>query len=392
MPAGEDQVGGPPIAVLQVAPRLCHGCPESFAVDLALTARAAGGRSLVASAGGDLAEPLRAAEIPLHPMPVDGGRGNESRLARLIRRERVDVVHAHGVAGLDAVPAARRCGVPAMLGLHHLPEDGRLRERLIGCAAAADFVLFGSEAVAEAVAGAVRIEPARMGTLRPGVDLSRFDPERVPADRIIRLARQWHLPDEARIVLAPAALRPGEGHELLIEALALLDASDLHAVLMGCEDDGPAALDRLLALADVRGLGARVCLVEECRQRPAAQMLADVVVVASPRPEVAAAAVAEALAMGRPLVAVENAGVEGLFGDAPVAWLVPPEEPRVLAQAVAEALALTAAERAVLGARAIEEARARFDRAVACTAVLSLYESLLEDGASGRRAAAARPV
>lgn len=380
-PAGEDQVGGPPIAVLQVAPRLCPGCPESLAVDLAATARSAGGRSLVASPGRALAEVLRAVDIPLHPMPAEGGRGAEGRLARLIRRERVDLVHAHGAAGLCAVPAARRCGVPVMLSLHALPDDERLRSRMIDCAAAADFVLFGSEAIARTVGGERWIEPARTGTLHPGVDLARFDPERVPAERIIGLARRWHLPDHVRVVLAPAPLKPGQGHELLIEAVSLLEAPDLHAVLLGCEDGTPAGMDALLVLSDARGIGARVCLVEESRQRPAAQMLADVVVVASPRPEVAAAAVAEALAMGRPLVAIDHAGTEALIRDAPMAWLAPPGEPQALAQAIAEALALTPDERAELGARTVEEARARFDRAVACTAVLSLYEALLEEAA-----------
>jgi glycosyltransferase involved in cell wall biosynthesis len=370
--------------VLQAASRLCHRCPESFAIDLAAAARSAGGRSLIASAGGPLADTLATLKIDHHAVLADGGlaqRNNEGRLARLIRREKVDLVHAHGLVGLQAVPTAQRAGVPVMLSLHALPEDARLRERLIGCAEAADFVLFGSEAIAEIVGAERWLEPERRGTLHPGVDLARFDPARARPDRIIKLARAWHLPDHARVVLAPAPLAAGGGHELLVEALSLLNANDLHGVLLGCEDSEPDHMQALLALSDARGIGDRVCLVEECAQRPSANMLADVVVVTTPRPDHAAMAVAEALAMGRPVVAIDHAGAEGLIRGSPMAWLAPPGRPRVLAQAIAEALALTDAERAELAPQVSEDAHARFDRAVACTAVLSLYEALLDTDA-----------
>ena len=99
--------------ILQIIPRLDTGGAEMATVEITEAVVAAGGRALVISAGGRLAERITAAggELTLlevgakNPVPM---ALNAMRLARFIEREHVDLVHARSrVPAWSALAAAR---------------------------------------------------------------------------------------------------------------------------------------------------------------------------------------------------------------------------------------------------------------------------------------------
>jgi glycosyltransferase involved in cell wall biosynthesis len=118
-------------------------------------------------------------------------------------------------------------------------------------------------------------------------------------------------------------------------------------------------------------------LVDDCNDMPAALMLADVVVSASNRPEGFGRIIVEAQAMGRPVVATDHGGARETVLAHETGWLVPPGDTRALAGAIAEALALTADQRAILAERAITHARARFGIERMCAETLAVYREIL---------------
>ena len=58
-------------------------------------------------------------------------------------------------------------------------------------------------------------------------------------------------------------------------------------------------------------------------------------------------------------------------------WLVPPRDPHALAAAIAEALALTTDERAIVAERATAHARTNFDTMRMCAETLDVYREIL---------------
>lgn len=68
-------------------------------------------------------------EQVFHPPAADPG--TVAQLAELIRGERSEVVHAHGWIAHSAVPAAGRCGVPVVVGLHDYGLDCARRSRML---------------------------------------------------------------------------------------------------------------------------------------------------------------------------------------------------------------------------------------------------------------------
>jgi glycosyltransferase involved in cell wall biosynthesis len=306
---------------------------------------------------------------------------NRRALIELIEANGVDIVHARSRApAWSALGAARRTGrafVTTFHGTYNFRSS--LKRRYNAVMAKGDRVIAISEFIAQHVRENYDIDPARLRVIHRGVDFVAFDPTRVTAERLAPLARAWRLPDGAPVVMLAGRLARWKGHEVVVKALHRLARSDAVAVLVG-GDHGRAAYRRELeSLAQALGVSSRLRIVGDCRDMPAAYMLADVVVSASTDPEAFGRVAVEAGAMGRPVVATDHGASRETVVPGETGWLVPPGEPAALAQAIDGVLQLGAAERVALGQRARNFVQAHFSKAQMCAATLAVYAELLED-------------
>jgi glycosyltransferase involved in cell wall biosynthesis len=205
-----------------------------------------------------------------------------------------------------------------------------------------------SESVARHLATHFPLPGGEPLVIPPGLDLSRFDPTRVGAERIAQLAQNWRLPDGVPVVMLPGRLTRSRGQWALLKALGQLGPRELHCVLVADDAGSPGHRRELMKLAARLGVEARLTIVGECRDMPAAYMLADVVVYARSDSNGFARVAAEAQAMGRPLVAYDSPLLREQTVGTRMTWLVPGEDRAALGLAIAEAIALSAAEREAL--------------------------------------------
>jgi glycosyltransferase involved in cell wall biosynthesis len=116
--------------VLQVLPRLESGGVERGTVDIAQALVAAGWGAVVVSSGGPMVHELERVGATHVTLPVDAKnpiviRRNIRRLAEVIERHRVDLVHARSRApAWSAFYAARRAGRPFVTTFHGVYNDG----------------------------------------------------------------------------------------------------------------------------------------------------------------------------------------------------------------------------------------------------------------------------
>jgi glycosyltransferase involved in cell wall biosynthesis len=157
-----------------------------------------------------------------------------------------------------------------------------------------------------------------------------------------RLRARLRIPAGARCVAAAGSISRGRGQDTLIKAMPRLSGRfpGLRVVLAG--EPHPRSQDlayreEILALANT--LGVRDALVLAGFVDPIADLYAAADVVVNPaRRESFGRVAAEALAAGRPVVATRVGGVSEVLRDGVDALLVPPDEPDVLADAVARVL------------------------------------------------------
>jgi len=390
--AGQPTEGRPP-AVLQVIPSLVSGGAERGTVDLASALVAAGWTAYVASSGGPMEAQLARVgahhlKLPLASKNPLAMRRNATQLTEIIRRHKIDIVHARSRApAWSAWSAARTTGRRFVTTFHNAYDiDLPLKHWYNSVMAKGERVVAISHFVGEHVAQVYGVGPDRLRVIPRGVDIAQFNPRRVNGEQVIALATQWRVPDDAQIVMLPGRITRWKGGLDFVEAIARLGRRDLCCLLVGAEQR-PGFRRELERRIERRGLLGMFRIVDDCRDMPAAYVLADVVVSASTDPEGFGRVIVEAQAMGRPVVATDHGGARETIVPGVTGWLAPPRDPAALAAAIGQALRLDPAGRVTLSHRAIAHVAAGFTRDAMCGRTIDLYEELLfpEPAALGER-------
>jgi glycosyltransferase involved in cell wall biosynthesis len=372
-----------PPTVLQVIPKLVTGGAERGCVDTAIALARAGGTPIVASEGGPMVHELTRAGIRHVVMPLASKnpfvmRANRQRLGQLIREAGVNIVHARSRAPAWSAYGASQDTGARFLTTFHAPYNAGswLKKKYNSVMAKGERVIAISDYVAQHIINTYTIPHERIRVVPRGVDVDALDPDRITAERVIRLAREWQLPDDRPIVLMPARLTRWKGHSTLIEAVARLAARrDMLCLIVGSEQGRDAYRRELEDRIRRNHLATHIRLVGECRDMPAAYKLADLVVHASTDPEGFGRVIAEAQAMGRPVIAT-NIGAPPEVVAPGGGWLVPPGDANALAEALTAALDLPADERAALAQRARAHVVANFTRQQMCAATMAVLAEL----------------
>lgn len=385
--------------VLQVLPALVSGGVERGTVDVARALVEAGWRALVVSRGGPMVHELERVggthiTLPVHSKNPLVWRSNFDRLVDLIWREGVDLVHARSrIPAWLAWRAARRNRVPFVTTFHQRPAAATPLKRLYNSVMVrGDRVIAISHYVAERLIEDYGLDPARLRVIPRGVDLSLFDPDRVTAERLIRLVDRWRVPDGVPVVMLPARVTKWKGHRLLVDALARLERGSFHCLMVG-EDGGRRSVKAALEPRIARlGLTPYIHFVGRTDDMPAAYKLADVVVSASLDPEPFGRVMIEAQAMGRPIVATDHGGARESVLPGETGWLVKPNDAGALAEGIKAALGLDEAARARMSARGTAHVREHFSRYQMCARTLAVYSELLDAVAAGDGAGPAAEI
>jgi glycosyltransferase involved in cell wall biosynthesis len=275
-------------------------------------------------------------------------------LARIIRRERADVIHlGNGVrANFDGILAGLLTGVPVVCHVKGF-EKYSARERW---AARHTILVCMTDAVLEACHQHGVRSPIEH-VVYDAVDETWLRPQRDPAD----VRRELGIPADAPCLGIAGNIQEWKGQRVLVDALGLLaDRPDVHCVIAGgVHRAGETYAAALRARIAELGLGDRVHLTGFRADIPDVMNAWDIVVHASVRPEPFGRVILEGMLLGKPVVAMAAGGVPELITHEQTGWLVRPGDAAALAAQLRPLLADPAHARAV-GGRARDWARERF--------------------------------
>jgi len=374
------------VTILQVLPALGTGGVERGTLEITEAITRAGGRPLVASAGGALSAQIRRAGAKHITLPLGSKNpltilANAKALAGVILAERVAIVHARSRAPAWAAwLAASRTNAIFLTSYHGVYSENLPFKRAYNAVMTKGRLTIAiSRHVAEIIESRYQLPADKIRIIHRGADLALFDPGSVSGERIANLAERWRLPPEpAPVILLPARLTRWKGAEVLIRALAQLQNQDAYAVLAGPEQGSGSFPHALIALATRLGVADRLRLVGNCDDMQAAYRLADVVVAPSLAPEPFGRTVVEAQAMGRVVIATNHGGAAETIEHGVTGFLVPPGDATHLADAIDYVLKLSPPDRAAFGARARASVAAHFSKETMQNATIAVYRELLE--------------
>ncbi|MEH0195525.1 glycosyltransferase family 4 protein [Caulobacter sp. CCNWLY153] len=375
--------------LLQVTPELETGGAEQTTIDVAHGVVAQGGKALVATRGGRMAARLEADGGRLAQMPAQSKNplimlGNAARLIDLIRREKVTLVHARSRApAFSALWAAHATRTPFVATYHGVYNaKSSLKRWYNAVMTKGDLVIANSEYTRAHVIAEHGIHPDKVVAIPRGVDLTRFEPGFVSADRIEALRKAWGVaPDERRLkVLLAGRLTRWKGQGLAIQAVARLKAlSDTRVLLLLAGDDQGrkgyrAELEHMIAQA---GLQDSVKLVGHCDDMPAAYLLADLAIAPSLEPEAFGRTAVEPQVMGRPVIAADHGATRETVVPGETGWLAAPGDAEAWAQALNDACEAGAAGRQAMGMAARARARRLYSVDAMVEATLKVYARVM---------------
>nr|QBQ56979.1 glycosyltransferase [synthetic Caulobacter sp. 'ethensis'] len=375
--------------LLQVTPELETGGAEQTTIDVAHAVVAQGGKALVATRGGRMATRLEADGGRLAQMPAQSKNplvmlGNAARLIDLIRREKVSLVHARSRAPtFSALWAAHATKVPFVATYHGVYNaKSGLKRWYNAVMTKGAVVIANSEYTREHVIREHGVAADKVVAIPRGVDLSRFEPDVVSADRIEALRQAWGVaPDERRLkVLLAGRLTRWKGQGLLVQAMALLKArgEDKVLLLLAGDDQGRKGYRAELAAAIAQaGLEDAVKLVGHCDDMPAAYLLADLAIAPSLEPEAFGRTAVEPQVMGRPVMAADHGATRETVLPGETGWLVTPGDAEAWAAALLEAIDIGASGRQSMGRTARVRARRLYSVDAMCEATLKVYAQVL---------------
>jgi glycosyltransferase involved in cell wall biosynthesis len=238
------------------------------------------------------------------------------RLARLMRRRRIDAVVTVGTGGDKMFwgrLAARAAGVPVICSALHstgLPDRVELPNRWL--APITDAFVAVAASHGRYLAEHEGCPPGKIRVIPNGVDTRRFRPGRAPA----ALRQELGIPPGTPVAGIVAALRPEKNHALFLEAAARV-RREMPAARMLIVGDG-AERESLLGLARQQSLGESVRFLGTRHDVPEILALLDVLVLCS-HMEANPVSILEAMASGKAVVAtrvgsVPETVIEGLTG------------------------------------------------------------------------------
>ena len=329
------------------------------------------------SGDGPLRPRFDAARLPVDVFPVRSLYGGTMvteglRFARFLRRERVDIVHAHDrYANVFAVPWARLAGSPAVIASKRWGSASRIHSLgNRGAYAIAHRVLANSRTVAESLVSDDGVSRDRVVVVPNFVEDEAFDHPTAEWQHGMR--RDLALPDDALVVGIVASLRPIKDHGTLLRAVAHLRTQfpRLVLVMMGSGTERSA----LQALARELGIGEMVRFAGIQPNRPNPHRLFDVSVLCS-LSEGFPNTIVEAMAAARPVVATSVGGVPDAVEHGRNGLLVGTQDDRALAEALEQLLA-DPEVRHRMGANGQETARSSFTAERVVPLITDLYEQL----------------
>ena len=375
---------------LQLVPAMEEGGVERYVTALNRILVEGGWENAVVSSGGKLEFDIRGGrgrtlELDLKSKNPLNAVVRALRLRRLILAERPDVVVAHSRVPawlfvlarrihrlLSAVRRGRGPAFPRFVTYAHGANSISRYSRVM---TAGELVMCPSGFIREYLMNAYGTPADRFRVVPHAVDFVRFDPGRLDSGFVAAKRAEWGIRPGDRVVMCVGRITPVKGLDNLIAELSAarrapspVPRSPLRLVIVGgAEKRREAYFESLRELA-AGAAGLETVFAGPQSKVPECLSLADVVVSANVvKPESFGLSMAEALAMGKPVVAkgfggaldIVRDGVDGVFCDR-----------GGFAAAVEKALSLDASH-----IRA--DAMARFDFGVMAARTMAVYGSLV---------------
>ena len=361
--------------VLQVTTHINIGGIANYILSLSGSLKSKGVDAVVASSGGNLEEEFRSRGIPHKLLDIKtkfefGPKAILSafRLAKVVKEERIDIIHAHTrVSQVSASLASRLAGVPYVTTCHGY---FKLRSRKI-------FDTWGDKviAISDAVAGHLKndlgVADGRIRLIYSGVDIVRFAHTYSETDKYE--IRNISGLNNSPVIGSIGRLSKVKGQKYLIQAMAeiISGGREAQCLIVGDGED-KSELEKLAVDLNIRD---HVHFLSSTIDTPKLLSVIDIFVFPSVK-EGLGIALLEAMAAGKACVASGIGGISDIIKDSSCGILAPVGDVGAIARSVEKLLDNKALQQE-MGRNARNLVNEKFSLDVMGDKVIQLYKEVL---------------
>lgn len=251
------------------------------------------------------------------------------KLALLLRRERVDIVHTHGhFSGMFARLSGLLACIPKTVTHIHTTQKRRiLVEKVFSFLSYK--VLCVSQAVQEFIVREEGLNRNKTMLIYNGIEMPE---EEVPFESRVAIRKTFGFASDDIVLIVVASLNKHKGHKVLLDAFAneVKKKSNLKLLIVG---SGPlkAEIEKHIQKLDV---SSSVKLIGLRRDVPLLLSISDIFVLPSVEREGLGLAIIEAMAMRKPVIGSELGGIPEIIEDGVNGLLFPPGDSYKLSHSI----------------------------------------------------------
>jgi glycosyltransferase involved in cell wall biosynthesis len=258
-----------------------------------------------------------------------------SRLRRFCREQKIDILHTHGPKDSWMCFPLHLMGVPVVRSRHiTVPIKSGIQHSFIyrnGCRR----VIATAAIIKETLVNVNKLDPNRVDVVGEGVSLEEYNPQ---IDKMM-FRKEWNVSADAPCIGIIAMMRGDKGHHFFLDAAfeVLKTHPGAHFFMIG-EGIGGKRVERELRDRIQAVNEKRVMMTGYRWDIPQVIAALDIVVIASIEVEAQSRIAPQTFACKKALIATNVGGIPELVTDGMNGLLVPPSDPKAMAEAVRKLL------------------------------------------------------
>lgn len=371
--------------VLQIVPSLVSGGVERGTLDVAKCLVSNDFRSIVISSGGALVSSLKECGSEHIKLKVSSKNPlailkNYKNISRILREEKVDIIHARSRApAWSAYMAARNTNTRFVTTFHGIYNFSTAFKKFYNSIMVrGERVIAVSEFVKRHILENYSTNPDNIRVINRGVDYNYFDPSNFSLDIAEKLREKYHISQPYPIILFPARMTSWKGHMALIDALNKIRDQDFCCLIVGDLSKHPNFNKRVCDRIAELKLQSKVKIFGPESDMMSLYGFSDIVISASIEPEAFGRVVVEAQSMEKLVIATNIGGAAETIDDENTGFHVRPSDASELAEKIRYCLTILGTSKAQnIAKNARESAIKNFSLDLMLSKTLDLYKELL---------------
>lgn len=370
--------------ILQVLPELLTGGVERSTVDTSRELVKKNFKSVVISSGGPLAAIIGNQGGILYTLPLKSKNPisiykNIAKIRKIIRKEKVDLVHAHSRApAWSAYFAAKQENIPFVTTFHGFYKFSNSLKKWYNSVMTKGFMVVAvSEFIKDHILENYNVPVDHLRVIHQGIDFDQFNPEKISFQRMNQVIQKYNLPDDKIILCLPGRITGWKGHDVLIKAISTLPKEKYHCIFAGNYKKKPGYYASLVDLINKLGLTEHFTFTGDSQDVQTIYKLSDIIISTSKEPEAFGRVVVEGQAMCKIVIASDIGGSKETIKNGKTGFLFESNNAADLAAKINAATKLTPKQIAAMGKAAREHVKANFSLKKMLDKTLKLYQQVI---------------